>query len=124
MKIEDIKKIGVIGAGIMGSGIAQVLARTGYHVVLIDISEELLKKALEGIEKGPFGLIRLVEKGKLTNEEVKDIMKRINPTTNVNEIKDCDFIIEAVPENLELKKEIFKKLDSLLAIFHLLQCII
>ena len=113
MKIEDIKSIGVIGAGVMGSGIAQVLARTGYHVVLVDISEELLKKALEKIEKGPFGLMRLVEKGKLTEEEVKNIMERIHPTININEVKDCDFIIEAVPENPELKKEIFKKLDSI-----------
>ena len=113
MEIEDIKSIGVIGAGVMGSGIAQVLARTGYHVVLVDISEELLKKALEKIEKGPFGLMRLVEKGKLTEEEVKNIMERIHPTININEVKDCDFIIEAVPENPELKKEIFKKLDSI-----------
>jgi len=113
MEIEDIKSIGVIGAGVMGSGIAQVLARTGYHVVLVDISEELLKKALEKIEKGPFGLMRLVEKGKLTEEEVKNIMERIHPTININEVEDCDFIIEAVPENPELKKEIFKKLDSI-----------
>ncbi|HEW94006.1 MAG TPA: 3-hydroxyacyl-CoA dehydrogenase [Thermoprotei archaeon] len=113
MEIEDIKSIGVIGAGVMGSGIAQVLARTGYHVVLVDISEELLKKALEKIEKGPFGLMRLVEKGKLTEEEVKNIMERIHPTININEVEDCDFIIEAVPESPELKKEIFKKLDSI-----------
>jgi 3-hydroxybutyryl-CoA dehydrogenase len=111
MKIEDIKVVGVVGAGVMGSGIAQVFARSGYDVVLVDISEDILRKALQNIESGPYGLIRLVEKGKMSEEEMKKCMQRIKTSTSYESLKDVDFLIECVPENLELKRKVFAELD-------------
>lgn len=113
MGVEDIKKIGVLGAGVMGHGIAQVAARSGYEVMLVDIKEEILTKALELIEKGPFGLRRLVEKGKISEDDMKEIIARIKTSTKLEDLKDCDFLIEAIPENPQLKKNIFKKLDEI-----------
>uniref|UniRef100_A0A7C3MA45 3-hydroxyacyl-CoA dehydrogenase n=1 Tax=Archaeoglobus fulgidus TaxID=2234 RepID=A0A7C3MA45_ARCFL len=113
MKLEDIKVIGVVGAGVMGHGIAQVAARTGYEVVMVDVSEEVLKKAMELIESGPFGLKRLVEKGKMTEDEAKAVMERIKTSTSLDALKDADFIIEAVTENANLKKKIFAELDRI-----------
>ncbi|MCS7121215.1 MAG: 3-hydroxyacyl-CoA dehydrogenase NAD-binding domain-containing protein [Archaeoglobaceae archaeon] len=113
MKHESIKKIGIVGAGVMGHGIVQVVARSGYEVLLVDISEEILKKALELIESGPFGLRRLVEKGKMSEEELKACMSRIKISTSYNDFKDCDFIIEAIPEIVELKKKVFSQLDKI-----------
>lgn len=113
MKSEDVKVIGVVGAGIMGRGIAQTCAQTGYFVHLIDVERELLEKALKSIKEGPFGLMMLVEKGKLEKGQVNEIMNRIKTTTDYNEFcKDTDLVIEAVPEDAELKKKIFKLLDG------------
>ncbi|MEM1578774.1 MAG: 3-hydroxyacyl-CoA dehydrogenase NAD-binding domain-containing protein [Archaeoglobaceae archaeon] len=113
MKVEEIKVVGVVGAGVMGHGIAQVAARSGYEVLMVDISEEVLKKALENIKNGPYGLQRLVDKGKMTKEEMEKCMGRIRVSTNYENLKDADYIIEAVPENLELKKRIFAQLDKI-----------
>lgn len=106
-----IKNISVIGAGIMGNGIAQVLAMGGKQVILYDISEELLVKAMKTIEKS---LTRLVKAGQLTEQDSSAILANIAVTVNMQDAaKDADLIIEAVPEKLELKKEIFKQLDEL-----------
>jgi 3-hydroxybutyryl-CoA dehydrogenase len=113
MKIEEVRKIGVLGAGIMGHGIAQVAARSGYDIVLVDISDEILKKALQLIENGPFGLKRLVEKGKLNEDEAKKILSRIKTSTDLESLKDCDIVIEAIPEDPDLKKKIFGQLDKI-----------
>ncbi|WP_456468174.1 3-hydroxyacyl-CoA dehydrogenase NAD-binding domain-containing protein, partial [Archaeoglobus sp.] len=113
MKLEDIKVIGVIGAGVMGHGIAQVAARTGYDVVMVDISEDVLKKAMEMIESGPFGLKRLVEKGKMSEDEAKAVLSRIKTSTSLESLKDADFVIEAVTEKADLKKKIFADLDRI-----------
>ena len=113
MGVEDIKKIGVVGAGVMGHGIAQVCARNGFEVILVDVSEDILRKALELIESGPFGLQKLVEKGKLSRDEVKVIMNRIKTTVNYKDLSGADFIIEAVPERVDLKKKVFSKLDEI-----------
>ncbi len=113
MRVEDIKKIGVLGAGVMGHGIAQVAARTGYEVVLVDISEDILKKALELIKSGPFGLKRLVEKGRMTEEEMEKCMERIKTSTSLESLKDVDFLIEAIPEDINLKKKVFSQLDKI-----------
>jgi len=113
MKLEDIKVIGVVGAGVMGHGIAQVAARTGYGVVMVDVSEEVLKKAMELIESGPFGLRRLVEKGKMSEDEAKAVMSRIKTSTSLEALKDADFVIEAVTEKADLKKKIFAELDKI-----------
>ncbi|MGQ9624898.1 MAG: 3-hydroxyacyl-CoA dehydrogenase NAD-binding domain-containing protein [Candidatus Bathycorpusculaceae bacterium] len=113
MKIEDIKVIGVVGAGIMGRGIAQTCAQTGYVVHLIDVERGFLEKALKLIKEGPFGLAALVEKGKLKENQIDEIMNNIKITTDYNEFcRDVDIIIEAVPEDAELKKKVFKTLDE------------
>ncbi|MEM0357062.1 MAG: 3-hydroxyacyl-CoA dehydrogenase NAD-binding domain-containing protein [Candidatus Bathyarchaeia archaeon] len=113
MKIEDVKVIGVVGAGIMGRGIAQTCAQVGYTVHLIDVEESLLEKALKQIAEGPFGLATLVEKGKLSPERATEILNRIKTTTDYDEFcKELDFVIEAVPEDVGLKKKVFKVLDE------------
>ncbi|MFZ9518839.1 MAG: 3-hydroxybutyryl-CoA dehydrogenase [Silvanigrellaceae bacterium] len=106
----QIKRVGVIGAGQMGNGIAQVLAQSGFSVALMDVSEASLKKAMGSIEKS---LAKLFEKGKLP-EHPPMILGRIKCTTQLKDFADCDFAIEAVSEQEELKKSIFKQLDEIL----------
>jgi len=113
VRVEDVKVIGVVGAGVMGHGIAQVAARSGFDVVMVDVSDEILRKAMELIESGPFGLKRLVEKGKMSEEEAKSVLARIKTSTSLESLKDADFVIEAVTEKAELKKKIFAQLDKL-----------
>lgn len=112
MKVEDIKKMVVIGAGIMGSQIAEILSRLGtYEVGMVDISDDLVRKGYQAIEDRMERFF--VSKGKLTPEEKKIIMGRIKIGINIEEmVKDADFVIEAAAENLTSKKEIFKKLDE------------
>lgn len=110
MSIENIKKIAVIGAGVMGHGIAEVAAIAGYEVWVNDIADEFLKSALEKIE---WSLTKLREKG-VVREDVKTIMSRIHTTTDFEAVvKGADFIIEAVPEKLDLKKDIFSRADKI-----------
>lgn len=106
MKINTIM---VIGAGQMGGGIAQVAAQTGFNVILHDIKEEFLAKGLGNIDKN---LSRNVTKGKMTEVEKIEVLKRISTTTDLNSAKDADFIIEAASENMEIKSQIFKTLDE------------
>jgi len=97
----------------MGHGIAQTCIQSGYLTYLIDVDREILEKALGLIRKGPFGLMKLVEKGKLDPNQVDEIMKRIKTTTDYDEFsEEVDVVIEAVPENPLLKKKIFKLLDQ------------
>ena len=105
-----MKKAAVIGAGMMGHGIAQLFAMAGLDVVLVDVNEEILDKALKEIN---WSLGKLVEKGKLTDENAKKTFLRVKATTNLEDAcKDVDFVVEAVPENLELKKQVFSRLDK------------
>ncbi|MCB0280215.1 MAG: 3-hydroxybutyryl-CoA dehydrogenase [Calditrichaeota bacterium] len=104
-----IKKIAVIGAGQMGSGIAQVAAATGYSVLLNDISDEILKKAFSKIESF---LAKSVEKEKISPDEMKQTLENITISSKINKISECDFIIEAATENIDLKLKIFKQLDE------------
>jgi 3-hydroxyacyl-CoA dehydrogenase len=106
----EIKKLGVLGAGTMGGGIAQVLAQAGLQAAILDLSEALVKGGVEKIEKS---LSKSVEKGRLSSQEKDEILKRIKPTINIEELKDSELIIEAVFEDLELKIKLFKRLDTL-----------
>jgi 3-hydroxybutyryl-CoA dehydrogenase len=106
----DIKIIGVLGAGSMGNGIAQVAAQAGYQVVMRDIEDRFVENGLKAIQKF---LAKSVEKGKMTEEQKKGILGRIKGTTRMEDLKEADFVIEAVFEDLELKKNIFKQLDEL-----------
>ena len=105
-----IKKVFVIGAGQMGNGIAQVSAQAGYEVTMSDIKEEFVKKGMETISKS---LDRGVKKGTMTEAEKAAIMGRIKTTTDNNNAKDADMVIEAAPEILDLKKKIFVQLDAI-----------
>lgn len=105
-----MKTIGVIGAGIMGSGIAQVCAQSGFKVWLYDISHDQLKKALLHIEKS---LEKFVSKEKLSQKQQDETIKNLQTTSEFNDLKESDFCIEAVIENIDLKKKIFKELDRL-----------
>jgi 3-hydroxybutyryl-CoA dehydrogenase len=107
----EIKKVAVIGAGTMGHGIAQVAATAHYDVSLNDVKDEFLARAKSGIDGS---LDRMLKKEKITAQEKEAILSRITFTTDIAKaVKDADLIIEAIPEILELKKEMFKKLDSL-----------
>lgn len=106
----DIKKGFVLGAGIMGTGIAQLMAQKGIDVVLVDVDESIAKKSFDNIEKGLNGR---VEKGKITADEVKDILSRIKISADIKAAADADFVIEAVVENVGLKQEIFARLEEI-----------
>lgn len=106
----EIKRVGVVGAGIMGAGIVQVCAQSGHQVVVSEINDELLQKGMGTID---FFLGRAVKKEKITAEDKDEIMRRIQGTTDPQDFKDCDLIVEAIIENLELKKEVFKQLDEI-----------
>lgn len=106
----QIKTIGVVGAGQMGSGIAQVAAQAGFNVILNDILEEYLKKALEGIYKG---LSKFVEKGKISKEQEEEIKSRIKTDISLSSMADVDIVIEAIVEDEASKIELFQKLDQI-----------
>jgi len=107
-KVMDIRRIGVVGAGTMGNGIAHVFARSGFNVVLCDVEQRFLERALETIGKN---LDREAAKGKLTAEAKTQALSRIRPVTDRNQLSDCDFVIEAATEKFEIKTEIFRDLD-------------
>jgi 3-hydroxyacyl-CoA dehydrogenase len=106
----EIGQIGVLGAGAMGSGIAQAAAQAGFHVKMTDLSEALV---MGGIDKVGKNLSRSVEKGKLPQPQKEEIFKRIEPTLDPKDLKDCGLIIEAVFEDLPVKLSLFQRLDAL-----------
>ncbi|MEK6774022.1 MAG: 3-hydroxybutyryl-CoA dehydrogenase [Bdellovibrionota bacterium] len=106
----NIKKIGVIGAGQMGNGIAQVAAQFGYSVVLTDVAAPSLEKAMQVIAGS---CDRLVKKAVMTEDQKAELLKRIQTSTSLAELKSCDVIVEAATENLDLKLKIFKELDAI-----------
>jgi len=105
-----IEKVGVVGCGLMGSGIAQVSAQAGFQTVVREVNAELVEKGLKTIEKN---LARLVEKGTLTDAAKTEVHSRLKGTTLLDEMKDCDVIVEAIIEQLPVKRELFLKLDAL-----------
>jgi 3-hydroxybutyryl-CoA dehydrogenase len=107
--MSEVKKIAVVGGGLMGSGIAQVAATAGYSVILRDINDELATKAKQKIDSL---LKRSVEKGKMSADNAQAILGRITVTSSLEAIKDVDAAIEAVPENLDLKKKTFAEMDQ------------
>jgi len=106
----EIKKIGVVGCGLMGSGIAEVCARSGYDVVVREVNDELLQKGLERIRKS---MAKGVQRGKLTQEEMDAALARIQGTTKMEDFAPCDLVIEAVVEKMEVKKQVFAELDAI-----------
>ncbi len=106
----DIKKGFVLGAGIMGTGIAQLMAQNGITAMLVDVDESIARKSFDNIEKG---LNARVEKGKITADQVKDILSRIKVSADIKAAADADFVIEAVIENVGLKQKIFAQLEEI-----------
>jgi len=104
----DIQRVGVVGAGTMGNGIAHVFARGGYDVVLCDVEQRFLDRALDTIGKN---LEREVTKNKITANDKAAALKRIRPVTDRGQLAECDFVIEAATEKFEIKTEIFRNLD-------------
>lgn len=112
MKFEDIKIVGCLGGGIMGGGIAQIHAIAGYNVVVRDISDDAIAATRHALFDGKWGIKRAVERGKLGFDEAVEAMARVSFSTDLAALRDCDIVIEAIPEKLELKQEVFKELDS------------
>jgi len=106
----EIRKVGVLGCGLMGSGIAQVSATAGFDTVVKEVSEDLITKGFGGIEKS---LAKFAEKGTITSDQQKDIRGRLSGTTSFSDLADCDIIIEAVIENLDEKRSTYKELDEI-----------
>ena len=105
-----IKKIGILGAGTMGHGIALVSAKSGYDVIIRDIEERFVEKGIASIERF---LGRSISKGKMSEEERSLIMARISTTVHMSDLEDCDLVIEAIIESAELKKKVFSELDKI-----------
>jgi 3-hydroxybutyryl-CoA dehydrogenase len=106
----EIGKIMIIGAGAMGSGIAQVAAQAGYSVILNDVAEEFVNKGIDNISNN---LDRLVKKEKISSSDKKAVMDRVTPSTSLDDGNDADFVLEAIFENFEAKKSLFEKLDTI-----------
>ena len=106
----QIKKVGVVGCGLLGSGIAQVCAQSGYQVVVSEANDELLNKGLKSINNF---LTKSIEKGKISQQDKDATLSRMKGTTNLNDFSDCDLVIEAVTENMDLKKKVFIELDKI-----------
>ena len=110
MNVEDIKQIAVIGAGQMGNGISQVCAIAGYDVIMRDISDQFIERGINTIKKN---MDRMVKAEKMTQADSDNALKKIKPTLRVEDCKDADLVIEAVVEDLELKKKVFQEVDKI-----------
>ncbi len=108
----NIQRVGVIGAGTMGNGIAHVFARSGYSVILCDVEQRFLERGLAAITKN---LDREVAKGKISAEDKAAALAKVELVTDRARLADCDFIVEAATEKFEIKAEIFRDLDRLCA---------
>src|SRR4029453_6362795 len=106
----EIKKVGVLGCGLMGSGIAQVAATAGFDTVVKEVSDEFINKGFAGIEKS---LSRFAEKGTITADQQREIRGRYPGTTKFDDLAGCEIIIEAIIENLEEKRNAYRQLDAL-----------
>src|SRR6266545_8328007 len=108
--MTDIRTLGVVGSGQMGSGIGQVAAQAGFSVLLYDVTPEIVNRALGNIQRG---LVRLTERGKLSAEEQRAILGRLRGTTSLDDFRQVNLVIEAAPEDYEIKKALFQQLDQI-----------
>lgn len=112
MNIDDIKLVGVMGGGVMGGGIAQSFIASGFSAVVRDLNDDLIEKTRASMIDGRFGLKGAVERGKMSQADYDATVARLSFTQDVADLAACDLVIEAVPENLDLKKTVFKELDT------------
>src|SRR5829696_4467779 len=109
-EIMEIRKVGVLGCGLMGSGIAQVAATAGFETIVKEVSDDLIAKGFGGIEKS---LSKFAEKGTITSDQQREMRGRLSGTTSFAELADCDIIIEAIIENIDEKRSTYSQLDAL-----------
>ncbi|MFI5110046.1 MAG: 3-hydroxyacyl-CoA dehydrogenase family protein, partial [Terriglobales bacterium] len=105
----EIKRVGVLGCGLMGSGIAQVTATAGFDVTVLEVEQKFLDKGFAGIEKS---LAKFAEKGTITAQQKDEIRGRLKGTTNAQDLRDCDLVIEAIIENVEEKRKMYAAVDA------------
>ena len=105
----EIRKVGVLGCGLMGSGIAQVTATAGFDVTVLEVEQKFIDKGFAGIEKS---LAKFAEKGTITAQQKDEIRARLKGTTNAQDLRDCDLVIEAIIENVEEKKKMYAAIDT------------
>src|SRR5690606_24328549 len=110
--MSEIRRVGVLGCGLMGSGIAEISAKAGYETWVRELNDDLVARGRANITKS---LDRAVEKGKLESAVRDEVLGRLNFTTSLEELKDVDIVIEAVTEDIELKNEMFRTLDGVCA---------
>ena len=106
----SIKTIGVVGAGTMGNGIAQVAATAGYNVIMSDVEDRFVQNGIKSVDKF---LAKSVEKGKMAADDKNAILGRIKGTTKIEDMKDADLVVEVILEKMDLKKQVFKQLDEI-----------
>ena len=109
---RDFSTIGVIGLGTMGAGIAEVFARNGFEVIGVDLTDESLERGRKHLQHSTD---RAVKREKLSEQEQEELLGRVAFSTSMEDLKDADFVVEAVVESLEVKKEIFRRLDAIVA---------
>jgi 3-hydroxyacyl-CoA dehydrogenase len=114
MKIDDIKAVGVMGGGVMGGGIAESFIANGYATIVRDLNDDLIEKTRHSMIDGRFGLRGAVERGKMAQADFDAAVGRLRFTTEINDLRDVDLVVEAVPENLDLKKGVFSELDGII----------
>lgn len=113
MSPDDIKTVGVMGGGVMGGGIAQTFIAAGFTTIVRDLNDELIEKTRQSMIDGRYGLKGAVERGKLTQQQFDEAVARLSFTKDVADLRNVDLVVEAVPENLELKKSVFTELDQI-----------
>ena len=113
MSVDGIKLVGVMGGGVMGGGIAQTFIAHGFKTIVRDLNDDLIEKTRASMIEGRFGLKGAVDRGKMSQADFDATVARLSFTQDVNDLRDCDLIVEAVPENLDLKKSVFTELDEL-----------
>ena len=112
--LDEIRHVGVIGGGVMGGGIAQIMsALGGFTVTIMDLTQQILDETKEELLERKWGVKRAVERGKLSFDQAMRAFNQVNFTLDMADLEDCDLIIEAVPEKLDLKQKVFKELDGI-----------
>ena len=108
--MASINKVGVLGCGLMGSGIAQISAQAGYNTVVVEVEQKFLDKGMTGIDKS---LGKFVEKGKMSADDKNSCMSRLKGSTSLKDLADCDIVVEAITENPQIKKETYAAIDTI-----------
>jgi 3-hydroxyacyl-CoA dehydrogenase len=108
-----METVGVLGTGVMGSGIAQVLATAGYQTYSVDRDADALARAEAGVRSGPFGLERRIARGQMSSEDADAALARLHYSTDIESLADCDLVLETVTERLDLKIRVFRQLDRI-----------